>query len=322
MINYSQVHYPYTVDLDKLPENFQVSDHLGGFDIDNQNLFLRKVNNYAETHNKRFCIQYHQILSRQLMDHYQNLDINFDITTQDRYNLSHFLNYHKRPELNFKNFVCSFNGSPHVSRQLLVSILQKFGYFNPEYCSKNFSYPLATLDGHIITYAGVDRHGLYRKFFISNHAEEFSQKIYSFGHVRFDHATNIYNLENKIAQSFIHVVSETIATSYQPFVTEKFLYSIVTRGLFLSYAQPGWHDHIEKYYGFKKYTKLFDYQFDTIQNPVERVVELMSMLSKFRILSTHDWHDLYLIEKDTVEYNYNHYFSGNYLTCLKNVEIP
>jgi hypothetical protein len=116
-------------------------------------------------------------------------------------------------------------------------------------------------------------------------------------------------------------VSETLATSYYPFVTEKFLYSIVTQGLFLVYAQPGWHDHVEKYYGFKKYTKLFDYGFDSIHNPVERLVELMSMISKFSILTPHEWHDLYLIEQDTIEYNHNHYFSGNYLTMLHRVSL-
>ena len=319
MIDYThlcQVYYPYDVKLDQIPENFQLNDHLDGFDIEYENQFLRKLNNYAETHGKRFCIQYHQILSKQLVDRYQNLKIDFDISCQNRFNLSHFLKYHRHPELNFKNFVCCFNGSPHVSRQLLVSILQKFGYFDPDYCSKNFSYSQTTLDRHILVNTGVDQHRLYRKFFITD-SEEFFQKIYSFGHERFDHATNIYTLENKITQSFIHLVSETIATSYQPFVTEKFLYSVVTRGLFLSYAQPGWHAHVEKYYGFKKYTKLFDYRFDTIQNPVERLVELISMISKFNTLSCHDWHDLYLLEQDTIEHNYNHYFSGDYLKFLK-----
>ena len=108
-----------------------------------------------------------------------------------------------------------------------------------------------------------------------------------------------------------------MATSYYPFVTEKFLYSVATRGLFLSYAQPGWHEHLEKYYGFKRYTKLFDYRFDTIENPIERLVELMSMISKFSVLSLDDWRDLYLLEQDTIEYNYDHYFSRRYLDTLK-----
>jgi hypothetical protein len=115
----------------------------------------------------------------------------------------------------------------------------------------------------------------------------------------------------------MHIVRETMATRYYPYETEKFLYSIVTRGLFLAYAQPGWHSHLEKYYGFKRYTKLFDYRFDDIQNPIERLVELITMISKFSCLSPAEWTDLYEIEQDTIEYNYDHYFSGVYLTKLK-----
>jgi hypothetical protein len=95
---------------------------------------------------------------------------------------------------------------------------------------------------------------------------------------------------------------------------------VVTRGLFLAYAQPGWHDQVEKHYGFKRYTKLFDYHFDSIQNPVERLVELMTMISKFSVLSKSDWHDLHLIEQDTIEYNHYHYSSGNYLKMLEKNE--
>jgi hypothetical protein len=175
------------------------------------------------------------------------------------------------------------------------------------------------LDGHIQDYVG-NNNSFYRKFFISDDNEDFFQSINSFGHVRFNHDKNIYNLENRLTESFLHVVSETLATSYVPFVTEKFLYSIVTRGLFLSYAQPGWHAHVEKYYGFCRYTKLFDYRFDTIQNPVERLVELITMIGKFSKLTSHEWHDLYLLEQDTIEYNYDHYFSKAYLTELKKYE--
>jgi hypothetical protein len=137
--------------------------------------------------------------------------------------------------------------------------------------------------------------------------------------VQFEHDKNIYNLENKLTQSFLHIVSETMPTSYYPFVTEKFLYSIVTRGLFLAYAQPEWHAHIAKYYGFKLYTRLFDYRFDGITNPVERLVELMTMIGKFSKLTPHEWHDLYLLESDSIEYNYDHYFSKDYLKDLKKI---
>ena len=107
-----------------------------------------------------------------------------------------------------------------------------------------------------------------------------------------------------------------MATSYYPFVTEKFLYSVVTRGLFLAYAQPGWYDYAEKYYGFKRYDRIFDYSFDQIKNPVKRLVKLIEMVSKFSKLSSADWKDLYLMEQDTIEFNYDNYFSGNYLRTL------
>jgi hypothetical protein len=246
-----------------------------------------------------------------------NLKFNVDLWTSGNF-IKEFSNYNIHPTIDFKNFICSFNGTPHVGRKLLVLILNKFGYFSPDYCSKNFQFDLNIIDGHLEDFLTQDQQRFYSKFFLTSN--EFGQQTNSFGHVRFDHKNNIYNLENKITQSFLHVVSETMATSYYPFVTEKFLYSIVTRGLFLAYAQPGWHAHVEKYYGFKPYSKLFDYRFDTIQNPVERLLELITMVSKFSSLSSDDWRDLYLLEQDTLEYNYNHYFGRGYLANLKKYE--
>lgn len=299
-----------------MPELVTLTDHLGGYSSDMTNIVFDCLDKIAKNSSKKITVRYHSMVSHTTNTHYLNLDIKFDADLQNKLNLDKFLNYNIHPEINFKNFICSFNGSAHVSRKLLVAVLDRFKYFNPAYCSKNFSYSTDVLDGHIKDYVG-DKSNFYRKFFIPTENKEFMQTKYSFGHVRFDHAHNIYNLENKLTESFLHIVSETMATSYYPFVTEKFLYSVVTRGLFLAYAQPGWHNHLEKYYGFQKYTKLFDYRFDSIENPVERLIELMSMISKFSALSTDDWQDLYIIQKDEIEYNYNHYFSGNYLMHLK-----
>ena len=288
-----------------------LTDHLGGFDSDLHNPIIDHI--ALKKFTNKFYTQYCG-----LKNIYKDVDINFSPELQYQINFRSLSQYNVHPEHNFKNFICSFNGSDHVSRKFLVSILNRFGWFDTTYCSKNFSFSTDVVDGHLTDY--VDNISLYRKFFISDHSTEFFQTQYSFGHVRFDHGKNIYNLENKLTESFLHIVSETMATSYVPFVTEKFLYSVITRGLFLAYAQPGWHDHVEKYYGFKRYTKLFDYHFDSIQNPVERLVELMTMISKFSVLSSDDWKDLYLLEQDSIEYNYNHYFSGNYLNCLKQYE--
>ena len=296
-----------------------IDDHLCGFDCNYFSLALANIVTYAnELKINNIATAY--IFDDKIKKQYPDITFRYVQSLVGGMGWETLTTYNTHPEIDFKNFVCSFNGSAHVSRKLLTAILQRFGYFNTEYCSKNFVFSEDILDGHITDYVS-DQSNFYHKFFIANNSDVFFNTINSFGHNRYNHANNIYTLENKLTNSFLHIVSETMATSYYPFVTEKFLYSIVTRGLFLAYAQPGWHDHVEKYYGFKRYTKLFDYRFDAIQNPVERVVELVTMISKFSNLSIADWHDLYLIEQDTIEYNYEHYFSGNYLKILELYDI-
>jgi hypothetical protein len=310
---------PYsTANFDSLPDTFKIVDHLNGWDHNLHNDYLYLLDQHAQSQGRTFDIIYHQLLPDSATGQYKNLKIQFSSEFQRMMNFRHFTRYNTHSELTFKNFVCSFNGSSHVSRRLLTSILKKFNWFDPVYSSKNFYFTPDIIDGHLSDYLPDSQHQVYRNFFSNN--DDFCQGIYSFGHNRYKHHQNIHTLESKLTDSFLHVVSETMATSYCPFITEKFLYSIVTRGLFLSYAQPGWHDYLSKYYGFKKYTRLFDYRFDDIQNPVERLVELMTMISKFSVLSTDQWRDLYLLEADTIQYNYDWYFSKNYLKCLEQHE--
>lgn len=305
--NYSSVY-----NINKFFNKIIIEDHIGGFDNDFRNPILDHI---SKSVTEQTTVMTYYMFNDSVKHNYPNLTFKSDQIYYPRL-LQSFQDYNCHPEINFKNFLCSFNGTNHVSRKLLVSALQKFRHFNPEYCSKNFVFTSDTLDGHIRDYV-ADNNNFYRKFFIADHSEEFFQTVHSFGHVQYDHPRNIYNLEHKLTQSFLHIVSETMATNCHAFISEKSFYSIVTRGLFLSYAQAGWHEYLEKYLGFKRYTKLFDYTFDAIQNPVERLVELMTMISKFSILSPDDWRDLYLIEQDTIEYNYHHYFSGNYMQHLK-----
>lgn len=308
--------YENIIDICDNQHEIMLMDHLGGFDKDYNCKILDTLNNHKATQGLIVHTQY--LFNNEIQTKFKNIKLVFDLDLQIKgANINAFKNYKKHPRINYNNFVCSFNGTDHVSRHLLSSILENQGYFNPHYSSKNFAVNEDEILGHL-NYLDLTENEiyLYDKFF--KNTDEFNNTIYSFGHVRFKHADNIYNLDRKITQCFLHIVSETMATSYHPFVTEKFLYSIVTRGLFVCYAQPGWHTHIKKYYGFKLYDKIFDYSFDSIQNPVKRLIKLIEMISKFSKLSTDDWRDLYhVLEKDTVEYNYDHYFSGNYLRHVK-----
>jgi hypothetical protein len=305
---YSYVDYYKLFEMTSTPAELVVGDTLRGFDKNLENKLLSHLNEITDTS----CVIWaNQIVPDQVKAKYPKLDFKLYIPLWLWDNLK---TYNHHPSIDFKNFVCSFNGAEHISRKLLVAMLHQYGWFNPEYSSKNFVYTNDMIDGHIQELVG-DQEVFYGRFFKYN--DNFGQEIYTFNYSRFNHGNNIRALENKLTESFVHVVSESLSTSYLPFLTEKFLYSAVTRGLFLCFGQPGWHDWLEKYYGFKKYNKIFDYRFDSIQNPVERIIELMSMLSKFSRLSVADWNDLYQIERDTIEYNYNHYFSNDYLRILK-----
>jgi hypothetical protein len=291
--------------IDTFRDPLRLTDHIGGFDQDMKCKVLEHINAH--------CYDGLQVVtdyrfSQGKLDRYPNLRFSWYPTWVN----DCFKKYHVHPDLRYENFLCSFNGSPHVSRKLLVAVLKRFNWFDPIYSSKNFIFTEDKLDGHLKDWLDNDQHRLYRKFFIGEDSEDFFSKRTGFGHVQFDHAKNIYNLEQKITNSFVNLVSESMATSSYPFVTEKFCYSVITRGLFLAFAQPGWHQHLETFYGFRKYDKIFDYRFDLIQNPIYRLLELMGMLSRFSNLSRADWHDLHSIEQETIEHNYDHYFSGAY----------
>jgi hypothetical protein len=304
--------YPNVFELTTIPNEIWIGDHCNGFLPDRTNAVFNYVSAMAK---QPTTVHYCQVFDESVKSKYPNLNFKFRMFNPM---WQAFENYTAKPDHEFKNFVCSFNGSPHASRKLLTAGLHKFGWFNPTYCSKNFIASRNEIDGEIQNHCPAELEPIYRKFILSDRpdADQFYNTSSGFGFVRQDHGSNVKGLQNKLTQSFVHVVSETVGHSYYPYVTEKFLYSVVTRGLFVAYTQPGWHKHLAQYYGFKPYTRLFNYTFDSIESPVVRLVELFSMLSKFSKLSEYDCHDLYLMEQDTINYNYNHYFTKGYLKVL------
>ncbi len=296
----------YLLDNPDLPNTIILTDHLGGFDSNYSNRLFDKLK-------KPYTIITQMKLDEKVQSRYPHLDLVYSHVINEQITHTHFDGYQGGPELNYKNFVCSFNGWPHVGRQLLVSALNKFGYYNKFYTSKNHAVAGNQIDGHISTLSDNARFDL--KFF--DCTDSFNNKENSFGWVQYDHKNNIYNLEKKLTESFLHIVSETMSTSYCPFITEKVFYSVVTKGLFLAYGQPNWHAYFKTAYGFKLYNNLFDYRFDSIRNPVSRLIELLTMISKFSRLTPFEWHDLYLLELENIEYNYDHYRSKDYLNNLK-----
>lgn len=301
-----------TFEIDNQTFRVRLHDHLEGFDA---NLKCPVLDRLAMLSKQRtITVETEYIVDQRIKSNYPNFNFVFSVPMHNVV-LDHFRDYKIHPELTFTNFLCSFNGTPHVGRKLLVAVLEKFGLFDARYSSKNFTFTEDIISGHVMDYMG-DKAGFYNKFFMPND-KTFGETIYSFGHERHNHGKNIYTLEKQLTDSFVHLISDTMSTSYYPFYGEKFLYSVVTRGLFVSFAHPNWHKNLERHYGFKKYNNIFNYNFDSVVNPIERLLELVTMISKFNKLSSDDWRDLYLLETDNIEYNYDHYFSGDYLKCLE-----
>lgn len=309
------------IDNINLDSQISFNDHLNGFtETYHNNLFdmlsdqlLKKFNN------KIFDIKVDNLFDDRITNNYPNLNFVFD---KDLNFINHLKlqNGHANHISNgkFLNFISSFNGAPHVSRQLLLPIMYNMGFFNPNYSSKSFLLDENVIDGHIQHYCR-DSERLYRKFFLN--LGEFSDVISNFdpfyksgkiiNEYNFQH-TEVDSYDFKISNSFINLVSETMATSYYPYPTPKTILPIICKSLWVAYAPPLHHKFLEKYYGFKLYTKIFDYGFDEITNPVERIIRLCEMLLKFKTLSDSDWFDLYLFEKETIDYNYDWFYSRGY----------
>jgi len=300
-------------------------DEIGGFEYDLSNHifdYLTSINC-----NKPILTEY--IIDDRLRNKYPNLDIRFSAELKNNADLVHTTNYNIHPEINYKNFLCSFNRTGHIGRQLLVNGLHKFGMFNPDYCSKSFTSTPNYFDSFVENIE-VETNDFNRKFFTDD--INFLNNTFIFGDDQWDEnlevraplgtpmmVKNIEKLEKRLTESFIHLVSETNSYKYYPFVTEKFLMSVITRGLFVTFGQPDWHSHVIKYFGFKMFD-IFDYSFDGIQNPIHRLVSLLSMIQKFSLLSNDDWNDLYQSQIDIIEFNYDHYFSGKYYEVMCSYE--
>lgn len=316
MQNLQILDFPYEDKINLKTTDLQITDHGWNFSDSGTSFVLDRVQDRPLT----VWSQY--IVDEQIKSNYPNhkfkLDIDLPHSTTSLptkvLKVGHNLFAEKN---NIKNFMCCFNGSNNITRHLALGIIYKQGWFNSEYCSKNFIFNNDSIDGKIQDYCGESAR-FYRKFFCNDgeDANRFYSTIVNFDYRPIKHTHNIAQLFKKIDQSFVQIVTETCGHFGYPFVTEKFVYPVVAKTFWVNYAQPGWHAYLTKYYGFKQYS-IFDYSFDQIINPVFRILELISMLSKFRSLSVLDWHDLYLMEQDTIDYNYEWYFSGNYLRQLK-----
>lgn len=265
------------------PGHLLYFDHLGGFTQDYYNEPLSCLPPGTTVY-----LEY--LLPDYVKDKYPTLDFVFDAETMIIGNhLTEIVTYPEMSGAPRTHFLCSFNGSYHLSRGLVVTELYRRKWFNASTCTKGFSMPnLDPTPGHI--------------------------NLFDYKNLDLQH--NITVLSPIIQQCFVQLVSETVAESYVPFVTEKILFPCLNNTLWLAYAQPGYYQWVEKHLGFRRFS-VFDYSFDSVQDPTQRLTVLLDMLAPFEHMSPVQWQEIYAQEADTIAYNFEHARNLGFVDTLR-----
>lgn len=300
---------PYDLDgLDlSTTKSVRIFDHMRAFDRLGQNEVLGRLNDMARNQQNRLIVVYHQLLPKWVLDQYPYLDIRFDGYQQFVMNFEYFVGRDMKAEEDKINFVSTILGRACHGRQLLCCALDVAGWLDLRYSLKNLSFDLDAPDGFIQETVDKSEEPYYYKKFIREDRRDFYLESqhgeHYFRNSEYFIEDSIPRITKTISPSFIHLVSETYASSTVPFVTEKLGFSAILGQLFVAYAQAGWHSMIEEYYGFKLYDEIIDYSFDQEKNPVKRLDMLMNTLAPLSKLSSKEWMGIYKDTQEKREYN-------------------
>jgi hypothetical protein len=268
----------------------------------------------------------HYVFNDQVRRRYPNIDFRIDLHSPYRsmqYNENLLRSRDVPTNKSWETFAMTLVGSDREARQFLTAAMWKWGWFDPNTSTKNFKFSTDRLDGNIMRLtADLPEHDrVCRKFIMTDgndEAERFYQTIYSDEYNDpGDHCELIKSASLRINRAFLHLVAEVDTLSYHPVVGEKSMFPIVCKAIWASYASLQFHHHLESVWGFRLFRRLFDYDFDLEPHPVLRLVKLMSMLARYRHLTAHEWHDLYLLEQDTIEHNHDWYYSRSWIKKLE-----
>jgi len=123
------------------------------------------------------------------------------------------------------------------------------------------------------------------------------------------------NIESK--DCFLEVVNEYNCSDTKTFLTEKVARSIVMRKPFIVLGDRNSLAEIKKM-GFKTFDSFWDESYDSLPTAKERIDSAIRTIAD---LYNSDWQSGYSKElKDTIEYNWNHYYDNYYNSEVKKLE--
>ena len=306
----------YTVfrdkDLDRI--NYQ-QDVIDIFVLDcylDFNLLWQKATEYP---NKKFNVTWHHAYFGKIppnvkifWDIEKHLDILFK---DDKLDAEAF-------EKNIKNIVSSFNGSLHPTRTLLCLDLLKNNLWN-KYCTKAFT------DTHTPSMYG-SLSSNYQKDIVKTLGQKkiktFLGTMYSIEYdqkTRHQHDKNFTLLKPYMDRTLINISTPAPngTNDDTPCPDEKLILPIAAKSMWISYACVGYHRFVEQFYGFKLFENTFDYSFDSEPDFFIRLQKITSQILEIHKLSRTDKMKIHNNNLDVIEYNYDHYKSGAWVSHSK-----
>jgi hypothetical protein len=112
--------------------------------------------------------------------------------------------------------------------------------------------------------------------------------------------------------SFLHVVTETCFWDQKKHLTEKIFKPIVLKQPFVLLGSEGNLSYLKEY-GFKTFDKWWDESYDQCKDPIQRLSKVCDIVENICKLSHHDLSDLMLEMEDTLEHNFNRFYSKQFI---------
>lgn len=206
---------------------------------------------------------------------------------------------------NFRNrkFLCFNRSLNRAHRFVLLDEFMK-GTFDNSYFS--FIRPIdyfSENEQFFIEYTGTKPHPveLYnQKLPIELDTHQIKQKD-SFNTV------NVFK-KDLFLDSCIHIVTETTFVNNELFLSEKVLKPLLSYQPFIVFGPYGYLKELKKY-GFKTFSEFWDESYDEIENSVERMKTLISLVKTLNNKSVEELNDIYRSTKDICIYNRNLFYS-------------
>jgi hypothetical protein len=123
------------------------------------------------------------------------------------------------------------------------------------------------------------------------------------------------SLFDECAESLLYLVTETVATGRRLHLTEKIFKPICLRMPFVVAGTQGSLAYLRSY-GFKTFGHLWDESYDDEIHDHQRLEKLAFTLRAIDVLPQEEKQRLFNMAQEICEYNYNHFYNGNFEKIL------